>query len=81
MIVDQIEASNLLCPMRLSNESRSRSEACDGRACMAWRPIPAPGVGLDDRKGYCGMAGAPGDVVIQSAITVAGLMRKGGVKP
>lgn len=67
MIQQNSEALSKICPMA---QTPDRTPRCVGRECMAWRPV-------DAKNGYCGMAGAPRELLYAiPADTVADLYKQ-----
>ncbi len=67
MTYTEEEAAERWCPyMKLSDRSRGFCAACLGSGCMMWRwdndetgCCKQNGEGLENYRGYCGLAGKP----------------------
>lgn len=50
------EAGNYGCPLSMSNR---HFDPCQGPKCAAWRWLEPKFGPVENRRGYCGMAGEP----------------------
>jgi hypothetical protein len=62
MIVTLHEARRMMCPVLAIARSVNPPPACRTTECMAWREA-------GDGRGYCGVAGAPPEVIVGELVS------------
>ena len=50
------ESRSYICPQSIAN---GKAETCKGKDCAAWRWAEPKWGSVDQRRGFCGLAGEP----------------------